>query len=327
MDQFGLKDLRVIDPVCGSGTFLLGAFRRLLERGRRRLDTADPWDAVRSALASVHGVDKNPFAVSIARFRLIIEAMKAGGARRFIDAPDLRVIVATGDSLIHGRGAPSAADTSLPSVAEPHYQWSEDIEEFADADLLGTASYHAVFGNPPYLTPKDKAESETYRAAYPACIGTYALTVPFIVRFFGLAIHGSERESGYVGLLSSNSFMKREFGRSLIEQFFPTVDLTHVIDTSGVFIPGHGTPTVLLLGRNQRPASTAVRVIVGPPRRTGDSTQPRTWTRMAVDHPQNRSGTVRGRLDATAGDQPLGTVFFPVESGGRDNNRNPGPDG
>ena len=110
-----------------------------------------------------------------------------------LTSPDLRVIVATGDSLIHGRGAPSAADTSLPGVAEPHYQWSEDIEEFADADLLGAASYHAVFGNPPYLTPKDKAESETYRAAYPACTGTYALTVPFIVRFFGLAIHGSER--------------------------------------------------------------------------------------------------------------------------------------
>ena len=33
MDQFGLEGLRVIDPACGSGTFLLGAFRRLLERG------------------------------------------------------------------------------------------------------------------------------------------------------------------------------------------------------------------------------------------------------------------------------------------------------
>ena len=128
---------------------------------------------------------------------------------------------------------------------------------------LAAGSYHAVVGNPPYLTPKDKAESETYRAAYPACAGTYALTVPFIVRFFGLARHGSEGGSGYVGLLSSNSFMKREFGRSLIEQFFPTVDLTHVIDTSGVFIPGHGTPTVILLGRGQRPRLTSVTAIVG----------------------------------------------------------------
>ena len=45
-------------------------------------------------------------------------------------------------------------------------------------------------------------------------------------------------------MITANSFMKREFGKKLIEEFFPRVDLTHVIDTSGAYIPGHGTPTV-----------------------------------------------------------------------------------
>jgi len=39
----------------------------------------------------------------------------------------------------------------------------------------------------------------------------------------------------------------------LIEVFLPRVDLTHVIDTSGAYIPGHGTPTVILFGRDRRP--------------------------------------------------------------------------
>jgi hypothetical protein len=44
--------------------------------------------------------------------------------------------------------------------------------------------------------------------------------------------------------------MKREFGKHLITYFFATkVELTHIIDTSGAFIPGHGTPTVILIGR------------------------------------------------------------------------------
>jgi hypothetical protein len=264
--EFGLARLRIVDPVCGSGTFLLGAFRRLLDHWRQQQTaTASPWDLVGSALASIHGVDKNPMAVSITRFRLIVTVMKAGGARRLTDVPPgLRIVVATGDSLLQGRGAPASADdTSLFAVTGPEYQRSEDIRDFADADLLGAGSYHAVVGNPPYITPKDKAESETYRAAYPACAGNYALTVPFIVRFFGLAARGSAGGSGYVGLLSANSFMKREFGRRLIEQFFPTVDLTHVIDTSGAFIPGHGTPTVILFGRGQRPRHASVRAIVG----------------------------------------------------------------
>jgi len=39
----------------------------------------------------------------------------------------------------------------------------------------------------------------------------------------------------------------------LIEVFLPRVDLTHVIDTSGAYIPGHGTSTVILFGRDRRP--------------------------------------------------------------------------
>jgi hypothetical protein len=44
--------------------------------------------------------------------------------------------------------------------------------------------------------------------------------------------------------------MKREFGKKLIEFFNFNVQLTHVIDTSGAYVPGHGTPTVILVGRN-----------------------------------------------------------------------------
>ena len=54
-------------------------------------------------------------------------------------------------------------------------------------------------------------------------------------------------------MITANSFMKREFGKKLIEEFFPRVDLTHVIHTSGAYIPGHGTPTVILFGRDRPP--------------------------------------------------------------------------
>ena len=38
-------------------------------------------------------------------------------------------------------------------------------------------------------------------------------------------------------MITANSFMKREFGKKLIESFFPQVDLTHVIDTFGRLHP------------------------------------------------------------------------------------------
>lgn len=44
--------------------------------------------------------------------------------------------------------------------------------------------------------------------------------------------------AGYVGMITSNSFMKREFGKALIEECIPRWDLTHVLDCSGAYLPG-----------------------------------------------------------------------------------------
>jgi hypothetical protein len=253
--EFGLRDLRLIDPVCGSGHFVLGAFRRILAHWTESEPAADRLDLVRRSLGSVHGADKNPAAVTITCFRLLIEVMRATGIRRLREVPPLPMSVRTADALLEGRGAPS------PSP-HPHLWEESDSPPRLENDLLGAGSYDVVVGNPPYITPKDRAEAENYRNAYPACTGAFALPVPFTQRFFQLARRGAPDGSGagYVGMLTANSFTKREFGRKLIEAYLPKVELTHVVDTSGVYIPGHGTPTVLLVGRRRVP-DPAVPVI------------------------------------------------------------------
>ncbi|MGV0029254.1 BREX-2 system adenine-specific DNA-methyltransferase PglX [Phormidesmis priestleyi] len=90
------------------------------------------------------------------------------------------------------------------------------------------------------------------------CYRQYSLAVPFMQRIYSLAVAG-----GFTGQITANSFMKREFGKKLIENFIPNVDLTHVIDTSGAYIPGHGTPTVILFGRNRKPIVSTIRAVMG----------------------------------------------------------------
>ncbi|MFD0626390.1 Eco57I restriction-modification methylase domain-containing protein [Streptomyces sanglieri] len=115
---------------------------------------------------------------------------------------------------------------------------------------------------PPYLTVKDRSLSTLYHDAYVSCRGKYALTAPFTERAFELAAAG--RNSGYVGLLMANSFMKREFGRPLVEHVLSRVDVSRIIDTSGAYLPGHGTPTVVLTGRNHEPdPKVPVYLVVG----------------------------------------------------------------
>ncbi|TIC84439.1 BREX-2 system adenine-specific DNA-methyltransferase PglX [Nocardioides sp. GY 10127] len=278
IDTFGLEGLRMIDPTCGSGHFLLGAFDRLFQAWSRERPSLPTRERVRLALDSVHGVDVNPFATAIARFRLTVAALRAEGITRLRDAPGHPMHLGTGDSLLHGKS--DLADGQLDLGLGDHSFASEDL--FEHPDMLKAGTYHAVVGNPPYITVKDSALNEAYRQIYKSCGGTYALSVPFAERFFELAVMDVERP-GFVGQITSNSFMKREFGKKLVTEFLPRHELTHVIDTSGAYIPGHGTPTVILIGRRRFPRRDAIKAVLGvrgEPSAPADPAQGLVWTEM-----------------------------------------------
>jgi hypothetical protein len=245
---------KMIDPACGSGHFLLGSFARLVERWLKNDPGTKNSVLVQRALDSVHGVDLNPYAIAIARFRLLLAALKECGITRLSDAPGFTIHLACGDSLLHG--SPGGEQLSLGWSSVDHVYQPEDRE--ALDRILRPKSYHAVVANPPYITPKDAALNAAYRERYSTCHRQYSLAVPFLERIISLAIDG-----GFTGQITANSFMKREFGKKLIEEFFPRVDLTHVIDTSGAYIPGHGTPTVILFARYQRPVASTIRTVMG----------------------------------------------------------------
>lgn len=258
-----LDGFRLIDPTCGSGHFLLGAFARLVKRWEREAPALNPRDVVAKALESVVGVDINPFAVAIARFRLMLAALQVTGETSLEKSPALEVRVYAGDSLLPwGRGQQTllgdAQGVDSDFAAEP----GEDREKLHAA--LRTGQYDVVVGNPPYITVKDPALSKVYRGLYKTAHRQYQLTVPFMERFFALAKpRVGDEPAGWTGQITSNAFMKREFGTKLIEEFLPTKDLKLVVDTSGAYVPGHGTPTVIIIGKNQAQQSASLRAVLG----------------------------------------------------------------
>ncbi|SCL45960.1 Methyltransferase domain-containing protein [Micromonospora citrea] len=263
IEEFGHDGVKMIDPTCGSGHFVLGAFERLLKEWEQHAPNRDPHERVRLALDAVHGVDINPFAVAIARFRLLVAALRASGVKTLADSAGyvFPMHLAVGDSLIKRRQAMLFGEDPMTEFAYA----TEDVHEHPG--ILSPGSYHVVVGNPPYITVKDKGLNEAYREMYDACSGKYALSVPFAQRFFQLAKpgDGDGKGAGHVGQITANSFMKREFGKKMIEKLFAVeVNLTHVIDTSGAYIPGHGTPTVILIGRNtNRGRAGTIRTVMG----------------------------------------------------------------
>lgn len=102
LDAFGLDTFRMIDPACGSGHFILAAFARIFRQWQDKEPATNPPALVQRALNAVYGVDLNPFAVEISRFRLLVAALESSGIDRLRDSPDFRFNLAAGDSLLHG---------------------------------------------------------------------------------------------------------------------------------------------------------------------------------------------------------------------------------
>ncbi|MFJ2416177.1 BREX-2 system adenine-specific DNA-methyltransferase PglX [Streptomyces brevispora] len=288
MDEFGYDVVKVIDPTCGSGHFLLGAFQRILAQWEEKAPSLDIHSRVEKALESIHGVDLNPHAVAIARFRLLVAALKAAQISTLKESGKYvwPLRVAVGDALLKSHQDAMFEVEDIESGAEEE-QFSfetEDISEYLN--ILTPGKYHAVVGNPPYVAVKDSKLRDKYRSLYRnVCHGRYVLSVPFMQRFFELAKRDESGDlgSGYVGQITSNSFMKREFGEHLVAGYLKSaVDLTEVIDSSGAYIPHHGTPTVIVIGRNRFAKLGAktvrtVRSIQGEPEIPEDAAQGVVW--------------------------------------------------
>ncbi|MBT2396442.1 BREX-2 system adenine-specific DNA-methyltransferase PglX [Streptomyces sp. ISL-100] len=301
INEFGYDSVKVIDPTCGSGHFVLGAFYQILREWEEKAPSVDIHERVSSALSAVHGVDINPFAVAIARFRLFVAALKASGVSRLRDAAnhDWPLNLATGDSLIFNPDEEiSGFKEAASGILVNHLYSTEDLDDYPG--ILEQGSYHVVVGNPPYIVPGKDSPKDRYKQLYKTCYQKYQLTVPFTERFFHLVkpADANGKGGGYVGQITGNGFMKREFGEKLIQHYLATeVDLTEVIDASGAFIPGHGTPTVIMIGRRRKAHLGAqtirtVRSVQGEPQIPEDAAQGLVWRDIVhqIDSPGKSSG-------------------------------------
>lgn len=117
-----LLGLRVIDPACGSGHFLLAAARRLAGRvARARNDGVASAEQYREAIRDVvrqciHGVDRNPMAVDLTKVALWIESIEPGKPLGFLDGN-----IVCGDALLgtfgYGDKLDAVLDAGLPEEA------------------------------------------------------------------------------------------------------------------------------------------------------------------------------------------------------------------
>jgi len=345
LKRFEEKDFRevtLIDPTCGSGHFLVDAFWMFVDRyenaarkSREQLSSRERAQIANTIIEQhIFGCDINPYATALARFRLILAGCDYAQPTSLRDFRDLHFNLVTIDSLIPYEklavGGVQAGSATAKVLGQP--------EAISRALPILGRRYDVVVGNPPYIQAQDAVKRELYREHYESAYRTFGLSAPFTERLLQLAMEG-----GFVGLINSNAFARRLFGKRLIEKVLPRYALEAVIDLSGVHIPGHGTPTLIVFAR-KKPAAKDVVVLSNlkaEPGILGDPSLGRVWQSVVrgygsgpgyqdeyVDvyrhprqtisrHPWKFSGPA-GRLFDRIRDQVGSTVDDIISSNGRD---------
>ena len=174
-----LRKFRVLDPACGSGSFLLGAYARLIRhfeeyytahptvdrrlhfedaQGVRRLTTAAKGQLLRD---SIFGVDVDPAAVEVTTMSLYLKSLESD-APEYVRSqiqltgailPALNENIRCGNSLVSTDYYQQANIGQLDAFEEHRlrpFKWDSALEGFGK--VLADGGFDVVIGNPPYFS-------------------------------------------------------------------------------------------------------------------------------------------------------------------------------
>ena len=228
--------LRVLDPACGSGSFLLGAYQYLLDWHQDWYANSDPekhakgrspkvyqgrggeWrlttaEKKRILLNNIYGVDIDTQAVEVTKLSLLLKVLEGENAETLGKSiklfheralPDLGDNIKCGNSLI-GPDFYEGKQLSLLDDEERYrinvFDWNAEFPE-----IMQAGGFDTVIGNPPYIFTRDQGIGKDEKYYYYNCysyqsaqLNTFAL---FLERSLSIL-----QSSGLLGFITPNNWL------------------------------------------------------------------------------------------------------------------------
>jgi hypothetical protein len=267
--------IRILDPACGSGSFLLGAYRYLLDWHRDRYVEDGPqkhakelyrgpegaWrlttsEKKRILLNNIFGVDIDPQAVEVTKLSLLLKVLEGESEQTLRSnlllfheraLPDLVNNVKCGNSLV----GPDFYDSLQPGLFDEEQSYRINVFDWEKGFpwLKEVGGFDVVIGNPPYVRQETLRENKEYlKAHFKAFDSTADLYTYFIERAITLL-----RNGGLFSFIVSSSFLRSHFGRALRSYLRQSAALLELVDFGGlpVFDAAKDTYVCIPLMRKQ----------------------------------------------------------------------------
>ncbi|MDP3764568.1 MAG: N-6 DNA methylase [bacterium] len=203
---YDLQKIKVLDPACGSGSFLVKAVELIAEKYKDFNAPDNTRTRLQILIQNIYGVDLDEKAVDIARLNLLISVLK--------DKEKLPSLsnIKNGNSLISGTDEELKKYFGSNFKDKKPFNWREKFPE-----VFKQGGFDVIIGNPPYIFARggnfDENEKEYYYANYKLQqyqINTFSLFIEL-----GFNLLKKNGDFGYIipnNWLTINSFSKlREF--------------------------------------------------------------------------------------------------------------------
>ena len=235
-----IMKIKVVDPACGSGSFLIRAYDELLgyhaAASGKPVSELDQWDRLPVLNSNIFGVDLDGQAVEIARLNLLLRSL----ARREI-LPSLADNIKRGNSLISG------TETELEKYFGKLWNEKRPFDwQHGFAPAVQSGDFDVVIGNPPYVRiqtlPRD--EADYYRDHFASASGSFDIYVLFLEKGIELLKPG-----GRLGFICSSKFLKSQYGAGILQLIEKNCTVENVVDLSAqtVFAEATTYPAIVVL--------------------------------------------------------------------------------
>lgn len=251
-------ELRILDPACGSGSFLIGAYQKLLDwhlefyikggtekwskgkrqtiyqdqRGSWRLTTAERKHILTS---NIYGVDIDPQAVEVTKLSLLLKVLEGETSqtlnsqmRLFHERalPDLTSNIKCGNSLI----GPDFHQEQLDLDDEEKYRvnafdWQKEFKEIMEA-----GGFDAVIGNPPYLGGREWKEEGGRRYNYfiqKYQVAEYQFDIYALFWERGVNLL---KQNGLIGFITPNTWLNNQGSTKLRKFIMQSTSIISITD-------------------------------------------------------------------------------------------------
>ena len=258
--------LKIVDPACGSGTFLLGVFEYLLAwhlkwyadaendpekwvKNKALVKVGDDYRLTTSKkkeilLNNIYGVDIDPQAVEVTKLSLLLKVLENAsgqielGMERIL--PDLGNNIKCGNSLVgedYFEGKLIVDDEERARVNP--FDWKSAFPE-----VFAQGGFDVVVGNPPYVRMESFKELKDYFRKNYACHEERSDIYAYVIE----RSHKILKPGGLFGMIVSNKFLRANYGKPLRDFIQKNANVKHIVDFAGLPVfKGATVRTIILL--------------------------------------------------------------------------------